>query len=296
MPDRVKPILRKGDTIAVPAPSGPVTIEPFSDRLTEGLDILRAWELTPIPMGCDGPRDGYLAAPDEIRIREVSRALADESVQAVWAARGGYGMVRIAGALNLEGQAQTPVLGFSDITLLLSLVAQRSGRMAIHAPNVATLPTMEAPESEVLHDFLFLGQLPRWSGLECINGGLASGPLLPMNLSILCSVAGTPLEPDLSGHILLLEDTGENAYRVDRLLMQLSLLPGFSRVAGLLLGDMDRSLQSPRLVRTLREIVQRFELPACIGFPIGHCPRNLPAPYGLQVTLDADKGALKVSY
>lgn len=283
-----------GDRVAVPAPSGPVTVEPFASRLADGLEILRSWGLEPVLMGCAGPRDGYLSAPDVVRSTALNRALTDGSVQAVWAARGGYGMVRIAGLLDLDSQASSPVLGFSDISLLLSLLVQRTGRAAIHAPNVATLPTLEPAGTGALRDLLFRGLLPAWDDLECINQGVARGELLPMNLSILCSVAGTAFAPDLVGRVLVLEDTGEAAYRVDRLLMQLSLLPGFAELAGLVIGDMDGALESARVVHTVREIAQRHELPCCLGFPMGHCPRNLPVPLGVKVMLDAARGEMTV--
>src|SRR3546814_9324438 len=47
---------------------------------------------------------------------------------------------------------------------------------------------------------------------------------------------GTPWLPDLSGHVLMLEEVGEYVYRIDRALAQVTSSPAVRVAAGIRLG------------------------------------------------------------
>jgi len=85
-------------------------------------------------------RDGFLAGSDERRLAELNQALADGETHAIVAARGGYGLGRIAPDLRLDALVERPkwIVGFSDLTAL-HLEAVRAGVMSLHAHNVAGL-------------------------------------------------------------------------------------------------------------------------------------------------------------
>ncbi len=281
--------LRPGAAVAVVAPAS----APPPGPLAEGLQRLREWGLQ--PRWC-GPEEGreFLAAPDPERRRALEAALADPEVEAVWAARGGYGVVRILEEIAFPVDRPHPplLLGFSDISLLLAWASGHHGWPACHAPNVTTLPRLDDPSREALQRLLFEGRWTGLEGLKTLRGGRARGTLLPMNLAMLCSVAGTPLQPRLRDAILVLEDTGEAPYRVDRMLHHLARLPDFDRLAGLVVGDLAGALESPTVRETLATLAARAAVPCCFGAPVGHGRANVPLPVGLPVLLDADEGTL----
>jgi muramoyltetrapeptide carboxypeptidase len=121
--------------------------------------------------------------------------------------------------------------------------------------------------------------------------GVAEGPLLGGNLSVLSRLLGTSFLPQAQGAILLLEDTGERPYRLDRIWTHLALMGLFGRVAGIVLGEFiaceekDADYSSADV---LRELAAATGLPCAAGFPIGHGAVNEPVPLGARVRLDAD--------
>jgi len=288
-PARPRP-LKPGDRVALVAPASPVP----ADRLAEGIACLGHWglEVAEFPLCRAGGE--YLSGDDEARADELNAALADPSFAAVLAARGGYGMVRIASRLAFPHRQPPLLAGFSDISLLLALALERAGWASLHAPNVATLAGLEDEARNRYRDALFGREPDSYEGLRTVNPGRATGTLLPMNLSILASVQGTPFFPSLDGRILVVEDVGEVPYRVDRLLMQLAHAPGFAKLSGLVFGDLDGAGKSPLLHRHVAALARDFNLPCAASFPIGHIAGNLPVPVGVPAGLDADAGVVSV--
>ena len=111
---------------------------------------------------------------------------------------------------------------------------------------------------------------------------------------MLLSVVGTPYEVDLSGAILVLEDTGEPPYRLDRMLQQLRHLQGSSQLAGLVLGDLAGNSNHPLLQATIASLAESLNVPCCAAAPVGHGQTNWPLPVGLSATLDGAAGSLSV--
>jgi muramoyltetrapeptide carboxypeptidase len=136
---------------------------------------------------------------------------------------------------------------------------------------------------------------PALSGTLTYVGGVAEGPLLGGNLSVVTRVLGTPFMPTLDGAILLLEDQGERPYRLDRMWTHLQLAGVFERVRGIVLGsftgceERDASYSSAEV---LHELALATGLPCAAGFPIGHGDVNEPVPLGVRVRLDADARSL----
>jgi len=275
------------------------------------LDNLATWGLSPALLWAPDGRDEYLAAPAAARLETLLRALSADSFRAVWAARGGYGTGRIAGRIRWSGSEGRPpprfptdhlpgpedsghaplLVGFSDFSLLFGLPVQGKVR-GLHAPNVTTLSVVDPRSLDALAGILLESRLPDYGPLSTVCGGTGEGPLLPMNLSLLASSMGTPLEPDVAGRILVIEEVHEAPYRVDRLLQQVASARWFKRLAGLVVGDLDGALDSPLLRRTLTSIARDAGIPCATGFPVGHGACNLPVPVGLPARLEADSGRL----
>jgi muramoyltetrapeptide carboxypeptidase len=283
------PPLPANAPVGIIYPSSPATAE----RVQSGLSIIANWGYSPRlfhPLG--SPAD-FLAADDVHRGAAVQRAIGDASLPLVWAARGGYGVVRLLPLLDFSARKKPPVLmGFSDISLLLDHAAHRFGWPAVHCPNVTTLTTLDEDSRNALRHFLATGSFCPLEGLTPVRSGLVSGPLVPMNLTLLLSVVGTPFEVNLDGTILLLEEVGEPPYRVDRMLQQLGLLPSARNLRGVVLGDLADTGTNPVVRETVERLAATLDVPCCTGASVGHGASNWPLPVRARATLDATAGSL----
>lgn len=307
--------LQRGDTIALVAPAGPVDrerIERAVGRLEEAGfriktygDLYRKW--------------GYLAGEDETRADELMQAFADPEVAAIFPARGGTGITRLLDLLDYTLIRRHPkiVTGFSDITALHAALFREAGLVTFHSPN--PMDGLGMPDGftdlsarsfwrAILADS-YLGRKTRGYEvplLECERErlvtqvpGKAQGTLVGGNLALVCSLLGTPYEIDTTDNLLLLEDIGEQPYRIDRFLSQLRLAGKLDVLAGVVLGqftDCDPPEGKPSL--TLAEIFEGYfaylGIPVLQNFPTGHTPDNATLPLGVEVELDADAKRLNV--
>jgi len=125
-----------------------------------------------------------------------------------------------------------------------------------------------------------------------IGSGVSSGIVSGGNLTTLCHLAGTPYQPDFRGHILMLEDVGEQPYRIDRMLTHMRLAGCFEGIAGLALGSFKDCGELDQIYGIFDEVFLGDAIPILGGFEIGHDEPNLTVPLGVRATLDADNGRL----
>jgi muramoyltetrapeptide carboxypeptidase len=296
--------LSEGSTVAVVSPAGPVV----PDILEEGLEQLRDWGLE-VRLDEDlytrEPDRGYLAGNDDVRRRAVQRALDDPEVEAIVFSRGGYGTMRILPDLEFATSDGGPTLlvGFSDLTAMHLYVAGARGIPTLHAPVVKSLRMHEPGDRSLasLRGALFGTRAAPIAvdGLDRVTGGEATGRLLGGNLTLLVHMIGSPLCPDLNDTILLLEDIGEEDYRLDRAFTALRLAEKSRRPAGLILGnftDCDGTfVEESELAQFVEVLGAEWEVPAVADFPSGHGSRNLAVPMGVEAELDADSGRVRIT-
>ncbi|MFG2261589.1 LD-carboxypeptidase [Streptomyces sp. NPDC048720] len=290
--------LAPGARVAVVAPSGPVPEE----RLQAGLDVLRGWDLDPVvaPHVLDRHGElGYLAGADADRAADLQRAWCDPAVDAVLCARGGYGAQRMADLLDWEAmRAAGPKVfaGFSDITVLHQAFAARLGLVTLHGPAAAGVDFIKnARAQEHLRATLFAPETVRTlaSGRPALASGRARGVTLGGCLSMLASDLGTPLaHSGARGGLLLLEDVGEQPYRVDRLLTQLLRSGWLDGVAGIGLGSWRDCGPYGELRAVLADRLGGLGVPVVEDIGFGHCDGALTVPFGVTAELDADAGTL----
>jgi len=287
------PALHPEDRVAVIAPASGFDRPSFDAGLA-----LIAGRYRPVLGAGLFERHRYLAGTDARRFADLTGALADPQLKAVFCARGGYGATRLLGRLTDVTPPGQPKLlvGFSDITAL-HLWLQANGRISIHGPVVTQLGRLPAATSERLFALLESATpAPALQAEATYVGGMAEGPLLGGNLSVFSRVLGTPFMPDLDGAVLLLEDTGERPYRLDRMWTHLEIAGVFRRVRGIVLGQFvacEESGANYTSAEVLRELTQATGLPCAAGFPIGHGEVNEPVPLGARVRLDADARRLE---
>jgi muramoyltetrapeptide carboxypeptidase len=241
-------------------------------------------------------REGFLAGSDERRLAELDDALRREDLSAIIAARGGYGLTRIAHLADWASLREKPkwIVGFSDITAL-HVEALAQGVASVHADNVAGLGRGNFVGRELWRSVLEAPASPRsFSGLEVIRPGTARGILTGGNLSLLfcCHAAGRLLLPE--GAMLAIEDVTEGAYRVDRMLSALLAGGVFERVGAVVVGDFSDCPPSRgvSVESVLRERLAGLRVPVLAGLRFGHGLRNEPLVFGLPATVDADAGRL----
>lgn len=244
---------------------------------------------------------GYLAGEDQERLGGLLELL-ETGARALWAVRGGYGVMRLLASFPWETLRSWDgwIVGYSDITALHCAALQRFPWATVHGPMVVGLGRSEAATKRILG--LVQGKIPqpvfRFGQKAVLRAGVASGPLVGGNLSLLTSLLGTDFEPPWDGAIVALEDVGEPGYRLDRALTQLGLAGRFGRVNGLVLGRFARCAagepESRRLLAEQLLALTPESCPVVVGLPFGHVRRNLAFPLGKIVTVDTYGGVVRL--
>jgi len=291
------PRLERGDTVAVVAASGPV----LPERLERGIDVLRSWDLdVREATHARGTHESlpYLSADDAARADDLTRAWCDPDVRAVFCARGGYGAQRMVDLLDWDSLAEAGpkvLVGFSDVTALHQAFAARLGLSTVHGPVVTSLGSGDDESREHLRALLFepepgIGLTPEPA--TTVVPGRAEGVLVGGNLVLLATELGTRNSVSAAESIAVLEEIGEEAYRLDRLLTQLLRAGWFDRVRGIVLGDFTDCGTPESLRRLVTDRLSPLGVPMIADAPLGHGDRNLAFPFGVPALLDADAGSL----
>lgn len=268
--------------IAVVAPSRAI-----SPELAERVVALAA-EVCPEAEVRVDPRcfssHGHFAGDDETRAAAFVDAANDPEVDAVWFARGGYGAFRIVPlvlpALGAAARRKT-YLGYSDGgALLAALYGAGIGRIA-HGPMPADL-NRAGGAAAVARALAFL---TRGDAASIEPSATRHAPVAAFNLTILAHLIGTPWLPDLSGHVLMLEEVSEPVYRIDRALAQVASAPALAGLAGLMLGRCGEIVPNdPDFGRdeedVAREWCARSGIPWLGRADIGHDVANKVVPFG----------------
>jgi muramoyltetrapeptide carboxypeptidase len=237
-------------------------------------------------------RHGYLAGDDERRRDELSRLLADRSLGAIVAARGGYGLARFAHGLDWSLLQETPrwLAGFSDVTAL-HVEATRAGVASVHGPMVASLGRADAWTRGQFLEAMEHPLAPRrLEGLTCVRPGTAAGTLAGGNLSIVHASAAAGRLQLPAGCLLLLEDITERPYRVDRMLTTLLLGGHLASVTGVILGEWTECTPGPdrtTIEEVLAERLGQLGVPIVASAAVGHGRWNTPVVLGRRWKIDA---------
>lgn len=303
MTEPVRPLvqpqrLAPGARVAVVAPSGPVSEE----RLEAGLDVLRGWDLDPVVTPHVLDRHGefhYLAGTDADRAADLQRAWCDPSMDAVLCARGGYGAQRMVDLLDwaaMRAAGPKVFVGFSDITVLHQAFATRLDLVTLHGPAAAGVDFVKnARAQEHLKATLFHPETVRVipSRGTAMVPGRARGVTLGGCLSMLTSDLGTPhARTGARDGLVLLEDIGEQPYRIDRMLTQLLRTGWLDGVVGIALGSWAGCGPYDTVRPVLLDRLGGLGVPVVEEFGFGHCEGALTIPFGVSAELDVDAGEL----
>ncbi|WP_441246020.1 S66 peptidase family protein [Kitasatospora sp. McL0602] len=288
-----------GDRMAIVAPSGPLD----RDRLATGIRILNSWGLEAVPgehLLDIHPALGYLAGTDAARAADFQRAWLDPTIAAVICARGGYGVQRMVDLLDWDLLRTAPpkaLIGFSDVTVLHEAVATQLGVATLYGPLAsATSFIADAATADHLRRTLFD------PAATTVLSSPTAAPLVPGTAhgitaggcaAVLAADRGTPTgRASFAGKILLLEDTNEHPYQLDRIVTQLLRSGGLDGVAGVALGSWAGCGPLERVRELLHDRLAPLGVPVLWELGFGHGPSSLTVPLGLSAVLDADAGTL----
>lgn len=288
------PYLKKGDTIAIFASSNSVT----KDQLKNGIDKLKSWGLAVKEADNLYKADGRYAGTQSERIEGLQKLLDNPNVKAIIAARGGYGATQVGSYLDWTKFEQNPkwLIGFSDITYFHAILNNK-GVESIHGAMAYNLTNGNSVES--LRKALF-GELTSYmvnTNVNCIEGK-AEGRLVGGNLSLIYSLGGTLYDLNVRDAILLIEDTGENNYEIDRMMNNLKQSAKLDCVKGVIVGEFTSMNQGndKSIAEIMKEQLEPLGIPVLYGMNIGHDSENLAVYLGRQVSLEVGEKSATVTF
>jgi muramoyltetrapeptide carboxypeptidase len=239
---------------------------------------------------------GHFAGDDAVRTRAFLEVANDETFDAVWCARGGYGSCRIAEAIIrglTEAARHKAYVGYSDSGALLAGLYRAGFAAVAHGPMPADI-LRKGGEAAAARTLAWLID----ADAESLEPTVAHGQkTAAFNMTILSQLLGTPLQPDLEGHVLLLEEVAEAMYRIDRSLFHITSNAQIRKVLGIKLGRCSRiTPNEPDFGMTEEEVARywcsRSGIPWLGRADIGHDADNKVVPFG-GVTSAPDAGVGK---
>lgn len=223
---------------------------------------------------------------------DIQRSLAIENSfevpRFVLASKGGYGCIRSIENVEVDKNWQGVLCGFSDLTVLINYLAEYTKVACFHGP-MFNYPKTWDHSTFLKNSFEWLlcseasSYTTSFDG-EFLHGSKIMGKMFGGNLSVLCSLIGTPFEIQLKDRVLFLEEINEPSYKIDRMLMQLSLLPGFKRLKGIVFGQFTNCGARPvgcgdlEVYPMIKSFVQKWEISALWNAPIGHIEDFMVVP------------------
>jgi muramoyltetrapeptide carboxypeptidase len=295
--------LKSGDTISILAPSG--VLNNFDNKITKAINIFRSWGLNVVLGNHIYDKNGHFAGTDKNREKDFQKALDNKNIKAIWCARGGYGAVRIIDKLNFDNYLKNPkwIIGFSDITVIHNKLNFLNSE-SIHAMMITGFEDIGQNNDSLskLKNVLF-GDSLSYSIASNKNNktGKSEGIIVGGNLTLIQSTIGSKTELKMKDKILFIEEIGEYAYHIDRMLYSLKRAGYFENCKGLIVGQIsDLKKNTTDFGRSINELIldvlDEYNFPILFDFPAGHEKTNFPIILGRKVILDVSKSDGKVIF
>ena len=287
-----------GDTIAIVAPAG--VLKNRVETIKSAKRLAESWGLKVVLGEHLFHQNNHFSGTDEERATDFQKALDNPNIKAIWAARGGYGCVRIIDRLEYSAFLKQPkwIVGYSDITAFHSQV-HNLGVETIHGMMATSIE--EKPEEiiETISSFkrvLFgeqisykipLSDYNRTAVLE--NNKVLKGQLVGGNLALLTSMLGSRSQLNTDGKILFIEEIGEYKYAIDRMLQSLKRAGYFKNIKAVIVGDMSNVKKNTTswgstIEQLILDVLPK-ETPVLFDFPAGHESENRALIFGRRIEL-----------
>ncbi|MFM2224625.1 MAG: hypothetical protein RJA07_827 [Bacteroidota bacterium] len=285
----IAPYLKKNDKIAIVSTARKIS----SAEIEAAATLAESWGLEVVlGKSIDATYHQY-AGNDNLRLQDFQYAINDDSIKAIWCARGGYGTTRIIDDIDFRNFIKNPkwICGFSDITVLHNHIHSLCATPTIHSMmciNAAETSDEMLASAESLRQCLMGERIKyNFSAHQLNRRGSAMSEIIGGNLSLIYSLASTQSDIDTTGKILLIEDIDEQLYHIDRMMLQLKRSGKLDNLAGLIVGGFtDMKDNNTPYGKTAEEIiaehVAEFDYPVCYHFPIGHQKNNMAIKLGCK--------------
>ncbi len=301
--------LKSGDKVGIIAPATAVS-DP--DDIAKAKEIIESLGLECEIANSVYLGQGYKTRSIDERIIDLHRFFLDNSIKAIFAIRGGYGSGELLDKIDYDIISNNPKIfaGFSDITALHIAINQLCGLITFHSPmmlarfNDYTFSNFKRalfnnkPIGVLSNPEIMQGARKLYP-IRTIISGVAEGIITGGNLTIISSLMGTPFEIDTKNKILLLEDVGEEPYRIDRMLNQLRLAGKFRDLKGIIFGvctncDRKSDIWDLALGEVLDKYFKPLAIPSFSGFLFGHTDIQITIPIGADAIINSEKGTLEI--
>jgi len=293
------PYLKKGDKIALVCPA-----KKLPSPIDKAIALLTEWGLEVVIGESVYASHHQFAGTDALRTKDIQHFLDDSSIKAIIAGRGGYGTLRIIDELDFTQFNLYPkwVVGFSDITVLLSHIISQSRIQCLHGQMPYTFEESTFQALDSLKKALFgEKQTYTYKSTFANRSGEAAGILIGGNLTLLTMLQGSASEIDFDDKILFLEDVGEHEYSIDRMLRMLKRAGKLANLKGLIIGAFNE-IEAEKIAfgqtadEVIWDIVKEYDYPVCFNFPTGHIENNLSMVLGAEVSLKIETNDVQFKY
>jgi len=306
--------LRVGDKIGMTAPAYLLS----ENALQSSIDNLKQLGFEPVYTDKILGRYGYFSGTDRERAEDFNNMIKNPEIKGIIFAAGGYGCTRILDMIDYKAIKKNPkvIMGFSDDTAFINSIYRKTGLITFHGPvgktfkseysrrlfmDVVMYPAdnyLIESSAEDLEKAIDDKIYERYT----ITPGKARGELVGGNLTLMSAMTGTPYQISCKNKIVMIEDVGEEPYRIDRMLTQLIASGELAKASGIVFGvnndcDISEKTNAPNSF-TLREVIEDrikpLRIPAVHGLSFGHIENNFTFPIGINAELDANNMTIRL--
>lgn len=300
--------LQKGDLIGIISPASSVD-DP--SRLENGVKYIERMGYSVIVGKNVGKFNGYLAGSDRERLDDLHSMFSDKKVKAVFCLRGGYGAARLLDKIDYKLIRNHPKIftGYSDISALQLAMFYKTGLITFAGPmtGVDFYEDVSSFTEEMFWTLLTsskkFGRIknPDDEHILSLNTSSANGRIVGGNLSVIAGLIGTPYFPELKDKILLIEETGEMPYRIDRMFNQMRLSGMFKGIRGVVIGsfrecnELDPNKKTLTLGEVITDYLSPLKIPVVYNFRHGHLKDNITVPVGANIRINASRKIVEIA-
>ena len=282
------PYLKSGSKVAIVAPARKVT----PNQMQFAINWLKEKEFVPIFDDRLYAIDHIFAGNDDFRAAVLQEYLDDESIDAIWFARAGYGCIRIIDKLDFTKFLQHPkwIVGFSDATVFHGKLS-RLDCPSVHASMPFFLEDKTPEALQSLYDALTGKTLQYEIPAYPLNRfGEVEGKIVGGNLSVLYGMISSNTFPETEGNILFIEEVDEYIYHIDRMMRALKRAGKLEHLKALIVGGLTQIHDNPdpfgmTVEEVIADVVKDYDYPLCFGFPAGHFSDNRTIKMGQKVKI-----------
>lgn len=288
----VKPLkinsLKRGSKVSIVAPARKVT----PDQIQFAINWLKEKGFVPVYDDRLYAVDHIFAGSDDLRAAVLQEYLDDDTIDAIWFARAGYGCIRIIDKVDFTRFMMHPkwIIGFSDATVFHGKLSR------LNCPSLhASMPFfLEDKTSEALQSIYYvLTDNPIQYEIvphQLNRTGVVEGEMVGGNLSVLYGMMGSNSFPETDGKILFIEDVDEYIYHIDRMMRALKRAGKLESIKALVVGGLTQIHDNPdpfgeSVEEVIKSAVNEYGYPVCFGFPAGHFSDNRAIVFGRKLRL-----------